>query len=62
MPAPFGGWSPLWRDDAAQREMQQDNSGAEFTTPPGYRDPDQYRGTAASQSLPHALPEGNPNG
>jgi len=57
MPAPFGGWSPLWRDDAAQREMQQDNSGAEFTTPPGYREPDQYRGTAASDSRPYALPE-----
>lgn len=35
---------------------------SEFGTPTGYRDPDQYTGKAASESLPHALPEGNPNG
>lgn len=51
---PFGGWSALWRDDFAQRQMCQDNSDAEFTTQPGYVDPDQYRGKVASQALPHA--------
>jgi len=59
---PLGGWSLLWRDDAKQVQMRQDDSGDEFTTEPGYRDPHAYRGKAASQSLPYALPEGNPNG
>lgn len=58
---PFGGWSLPWREDFAQLQMQQEDSGAEFTTPPGYVDPDAYRAKAASQSLPHALAEGNPN-
>lgn len=35
--------------------------GSEFGTPTGYRDPDRYQGTIASQTLEHALPEGNPN-
>lgn len=51
---PFGGWSALWRDDAAQLQMRQDDSGAEFTTQPGYVDPDQYQGKQASRALPHA--------
>lgn len=52
MPVPFGGFSPLAFDDPARVEMAQENSGAEFTTPPGYRDPNRYRGRAASESLP----------
>lgn len=58
MPAPLGGWSLPWRDDFAQANMRQ---GSEFGTPTGYRDPDRYQGTIASQTLEHALPEGNPN-
>ncbi|WP_131813478.1 hypothetical protein [Mycolicibacterium fortuitum] len=55
---PLGGWSLPWRDDFAQVNMRQ---ASEFGTPTGHVDPDQYRGTIASLTLEHALPEGNPN-
>ncbi len=37
-------------------------SDSEFGRPTGYVDPTAYRGKAASESLPYALPEGVPNG
>lgn len=55
---PLGVWSPLWRDDYLQVNAQQES---EFGTPTGYVDARQYRGKAASESLPHALVEGIPN-
>ncbi len=58
MPTPPGGWSPLWRDDWAQRNAAQES---EFGTPVGYRDPKRYQGTIAGQTLPQALERGNPN-
>ena len=61
MANPPGGWSSLWRDNYARLQMAQEDSGAEFTTRPGYRDPARYRGTAAGESLPQALPEGIAN-
>lgn len=48
---PVGGWSPLWRDDWADVMGQQPS---EFGTPTGYVDPDRYRGTIASETLPYA--------
>ena len=35
---------------------------SEFGRPIGFRDPTAYRGKAASESLPYALPEGVSNG
>ena len=60
MLAPNFAGDPLhWNPDTPRRIGGRPT---EFGRPTGYVDPTAYRGTAASESLPYALPEGVPNG
>ena len=52
---------PLLKVPWPYLDVPEPAGSSEFGQPTGYRDPDAYRGTAASESLPYALPEGNPN-
>ncbi len=60
MPAPD--YSSADLDLNALGSARHRPSDSEFSRPIGHVDPTAYRGKAASESLPYALPEGVSNG